>query len=291
MFGVHPSVYGINRRNRTLISRLNSRSAIALANDKVECKKACEAHGIAVPKTYAVIHANSQIPKLLPILRELEGGFVIKPSQGAQGRGVMIFSRALESQVLPAHEEPWSIEDFNYYICRVISGEFTKGRVGNSVLVEERIHPDSAWILPELPGPPDLRIIVFRGEPVLGMARLPTLISNGKANLHQGGVGLGIDLVTGLSTHAIWKEKPIEYHPDSALLLAGREIEGLAECIELARLCAKAVPLGYLGVDIMRDLKKGPCVIEVNARPGLAIQLANRKGLGTALPLGVENRS
>jgi glutathione synthase/RimK-type ligase-like ATP-grasp enzyme len=37
--------------------------------------------------------------------------------------------------------------------------------------------------------------------------------------------------------------------------------------------------LGYLGVDIVIDRFQGPMVIEVNARPGLSIQLANAKGL------------
>jgi glutathione synthase/RimK-type ligase-like ATP-grasp enzyme len=37
--------------------------------------------------------------------------------------------------------------------------------------------------------------------------------------------------------------------------------------------------LGYLGVDLMIDEDKGPLMLEVNARPGLAIQLANGIGL------------
>ncbi|MCB0354450.1 MAG: hypothetical protein KDD64_13025, partial [Bdellovibrionales bacterium] len=37
--------------------------------------------------------------------------------------------------------------------------------------------------------------------------------------------------------------------------------------------------LGYLGVDIVFDERLGPLLLEVNVRPGLAIQLANRIGL------------
>ncbi|MRR31196.1 alpha-L-glutamate ligase-like protein, partial [bacterium] len=41
--------------------------------------------------------------------------------------------------------------------------------------------------------------------------------------------------------------------------------------------------LGYLGVDLVIDRDRGPLLLELNARPGLAIQLANRHGLRTRL--------
>ena len=56
--------------------------------------------------------------------------------------------------------------------------------------------------------------------------------------------------------------------------------------MRIAADCARAIPLGYMGVDIIWDEQRGPCVIEVNARPGLAIQLANRRGLKPALGAG-----
>lgn len=37
--------------------------------------------------------------------------------------------------------------------------------------------------------------------------------------------------------------------------------------------------LGYLGVDIVLDRDQGPMIIELNARPGLSIQVANFAGL------------
>ena len=41
--------------------------------------------------------------------------------------------------------------------------------------------------------------------------------------------------------------------------------------------------LGYLGADIVLDKNKGPMVLELNARPGLAIQIANQCGLRNVL--------
>ena len=42
-------------------------------------------------------------------------------------------------------------------------------------------------------------------------------------------------------------------------------------------------PLGYLGVDIVLDRELGPMMLELNARPGLAIQIANNQGLAPIL--------
>jgi D-alanine-D-alanine ligase-like ATP-grasp enzyme len=39
------------------------------------------------------------------------------------------------------------------------------------------------------------------------------------------------------------------------------------------------VPLGYAGIDVCLDERRGPVVIEVNARPGIEIQNALQKGL------------
>jgi hypothetical protein len=47
----------------------------------------------------------------------------------------------------------------------------------------------------------------------------------------------------------------------------------------MARRVADAVDLGYLGVDIVVDRDQGPLLLEANARPGLAIQIANGQGL------------
>jgi len=43
------------------------------------------------------------------------------------------------------------------------------------------------------------------------------------------------------------------------------------------------VGLGYLGVDVAIDETAGPLVLELNARPGLSIQNANRCGLKSRL--------
>jgi len=280
---IHPDVFGMNRRNRELVMALNPKAAIELANDKIGTKNALRALSIPTPASIAEISTHRAVRPIYPRLMECTHGFVLKPCRGSQGRGVTLFNRALHDRVLPLHGEPWTLSEFVYQVSRILCGEYTVGKPMDEVLIEEKINPDRDWILPELPGPPDLRIIVYKGQPALCMARLPTIASEGRANLHKGGVGLGIDLGTGRSTHAILKEKSVTHHPDSGRELIGVEVEGLEDCMKIAARCAEAIPLGYMGVDIIRDRDRGPIVIEVNARPGLAIQLANRRGIGDAL--------
>jgi len=50
-------------------------------------------------------------------------------------------------------------------------------------------------------------------------------------------------------------------------------------CFDIAGICFFSVGLGYLGVDLVINKNDGPLLLELNARPGLQIQIANRKGL------------
>ena len=49
--------------------------------------------------------------------------------------------------------------------------------------------------------------------------------------------------------------------------------------MKLAAGCYELCGLGYIGVDMVLDQDKGPLILELNARPGLNIQIANDCGL------------
>jgi hypothetical protein len=114
----------------------------------------------------------------------------------------------------------------------------------------------------------------------MAMLRLPTKESGGKANLQQGAIGVGIDLATGVTTTAVQgKGKIIEYIPKTRMLLSGIKIPYWKEILELSVRTQEISHLGYLGVDIAIDKERGPVILELNARPGLSIQIANLSGL------------
>jgi alpha-L-glutamate ligase-like protein len=112
------------------------------------------------------------------------------------------------------------------------------------------------------------------------MVRLPTRQSDGKANLHQGAVGSGIHIDTGLTMPAVGAGNVIvDEHPDTGAIISGRQIPHWDEVLFMAARCYEFTGLGYLGADIVLDAERGPLMLELNARPGLNVQIANQDGL------------
>lgn len=270
---------GINHRNRHLVAALNARRWIAVANDKVLCKQHLERAGIATPGSHAVIRYTQEVAQVYDRLVDCGRGFVVKPARSARGRGVLLCTRALPDRVILRQTEALPRRELAFHVLRILHGEFSFGMPVDAALIEERITLDKAWILDDLPGEADLRVIVKEGRAIMAMARVPTLVSQGRANLHAGAIGIGIDLETGRTRGGVWKGRPVTHHPDTGQEIAGRPVEDLDRCLCLAEACHRAVPLGYMGVDILRDTQQGPVVIELNARPGLTVQVANRQGL------------
>jgi alpha-L-glutamate ligase-like protein len=128
-------------------------------------------------------------------------------------------------------------------------------------------------------GVPDIRVIVYRGVPIMAMLRLPTRSSQGKANLHQGAVGAGLAMSTGKTTFGVCGGKVCDEHPDTGNPICNLQVPHWDRLLELAARSYDLTGLGYQGVDLVLDHEKGPLLLELNARPGLAIQLANRAGI------------
>ncbi len=272
-------IVGMNYRNRHLVEALNPRALMSIANDKLATKTVLEAEGIATPKLICSITRSCDIDAACQRLEAYSGAFVVKPSRSSQGRGVSLFRSINDRHATYRDGRQISRDDFHFFLQQILQGEYSFGRPQDGVLVEEMIQTDTNWILPGIPGAPDLRIVLLEGQPILAMARLPSSASEGRANLHCGAVGVGINLDTGITQGGVCYDRPTETHPDNGAALAGLPVNDFETCLQLAIKSYQAVPLGLLGVDLMRDINQGPVIIELNARPGLAVQIANREGL------------
>ena len=166
-----------------------------------------------------------------------------------------------------------------HHVSNTISGQYSLGGNADCALIEYCVQFDACFEAITYQGVPDIRIIVFRGFPVMAMVRLPTRQSGGKANLHQGAVGVGVDLATGVTLGGVLGHEAVGEHPDTGAPIAGVAIPGWDKILVLAARCHELAGLGYLGVDIVLDADLGPLILELNARPGLDIQIANRRGL------------
>jgi D-alanine-D-alanine ligase-like ATP-grasp enzyme len=71
----------------------------------------------------------------------------------------------------------------------------------------------------------------------------------------------------------------VDEHPDTGALVAGLQIPHWDFILETAARGYNVTELGYLGVDMVIDKELGPMILEMNARPGLSIQIANGEGL------------
>lgn len=270
-------VLGINRRNGEYVMRYNQRRYYPFADDKLRTKSIAIAAGIAVPELYGVIETQRDVRRLAEIVEGREA-FVIKPACGSGGNGVLVVNRRGETFRRP-DGRVISIEEMARHASNILSGQYSLGGQPDRAMIEYRVKFDPIFEAVAYQGVPDVRIIVFQGYPVMAMVRLPTRASDGKANLHQGAIGVGIDIATGRTLRAVSGTEIVDEHPDTLNPIANIEVPGWESMLTLAAGTYELTHLGYIGVDIVLDRDLGPLILELNARPGLSIQLANREGL------------
>lgn len=273
-------VLGINARNQRYTLRVNERRFYPLVDDKLATKRMCQEAGIPVPRLLAVAEVHAQAKRLLPQLAG-EHAFVLKPARGAMGNGILVID--VRDGKMMRGQRTVSAEDFVYHAAGIISGLYSLAGHADVAMVEEKLVIDPRIAPLAVDGVPDVRVIVYRGIPVMAMTRLPTSTSGGRANLHQGALGVGIDLESGETIHAMFRGKSVTKHPDNDRPLVGVAIPSFDEVLNTAVSAAARTGLGYVGADVVIDANLGPAILELNARPGLAIQLANRSGLGPRL--------
>lgn len=278
-------VFGMNRRNVQLVYAHNERRHYPLADDKILCKALLERNGVPVAPTIAICRGLFEVDALLAKLQRLEN-FVVKPASGSGGDGIVVVGERTEDGWRTPRGRPIGHLEMRQHIANTTFGAFSK-ELEDRVLVEERIVPHALYDAFWPDGVCDLRIIVLRGQPVLSMVRVPTRRSGGRANLHQGGIGVAIDIERGMTYRALSAGALVERHPESGEALLGRALPDWERCLEVALAAAASVPLGFLGVDICVDARWGPVILEINARPGLEIQNVCGQTLGDALPEGI----
>ena len=271
-------VIGMNDRNINLIAAHNPRHLYPLVDNKLKTKLLATEKGIATPGLIGALKTQHDVRDLDRFLAPHDG-FAMKPAKGSGGKGILVIVAQRDQVCLKPNGQELSADDVRRHASNILSGLFSLGGTPDVVIIEELIRPDPAYQDLSVEGVPDIRVIVYRGFPVMAMMRLSTRASDGKANLHQGAVGLGLAVSDGRPVNAIQFDRTIYEHPDSGADLMAVRIPRWSALLSLAARAADATGLGYIGADIVVDRHRGPLLLELNARPGLAIQIANRKGL------------
>ena len=215
--------------------------------------------------------------------------FVIKPAHGSGGKGVLVIKEWNNETFITASGKTLGFKEVYQHISNVLSGLFSLGGQYDVAVIEEMVNFSDVFSNFSYQGVPDVRIIVYKGYPAMAMMRLATAQSGGRANLHQGAVGVGLDVKTGKTLKAVMHNLPITHHPDTNADLMELSVPFWREHLIIGAKAFEMTGLGYLGADIVLDKVKGPMMLELNARPGLAIQIANGKGLLNAVKNIEEN--
>ncbi|WP_394131763.1 alpha-L-glutamate ligase-like protein [Shewanella maritima] len=271
-------VMNMNQRNISYIGRYNPRKFYKRVDDKLVTKQLALANDIAVPDLIGVVdeqHKIEEIPKMV----EDRAGFVIKPAKGSGGKGILVITKVHNGCYYKPNGHEVTHSEIYRHVSNILSGLFSLGGKPDVGIVEGLIEFDPVFDGFSYEGVPDIRLIVFKGFPVMGMLRCSTAASDGKANLHQGAVGVGLDIATGKSLHAVQFDLPISHHPDTNFELEKIQVPNWDTLLHTASAAYEMCELGYLGTDMVLDKKRGPLLLELNARPGLAIQIANGKGI------------
>ena len=301
MFGINFKQYHQfltkNERNKVYL-RKNTAEGRAIADNKYKTKRSLAKAGINVPKLIARFKKREEMENFE--WSRLEGNFVIKPVSGYGGEGILIIRKRTKSTPNPSFDKEGGadkatfqmmngktvgLEEIKLHCLEILAGKYSLHGMTDGVIVEERIKIHPLFLALTKSGTPDIGVIVYNHVPVMAFLRIPTDKSGGKANLQQGGYGLGIDLATGITTFGIvgkGEEVRIiyDYRKKKNIKINGIKIPFWKEILEISVKCQRAIPgLGFMRVDVVLDKEDGPKVLEVNARPGLSIQLSNKAGL------------
>ena len=273
------SVLGINERNLKYIREYNKNKAKNIADDKILTKTILSKADIPTPKLIRTISSLNELRHL--DLNTLPNSFVLKPVTGLEGGGIEIFyNRDKDGKWIRGDKSKMSADDLYHHCVDILNGRYSIHQDPDRILLEERVKVHHDFKYYSYKGTPDIRIIVFNNIPVMSYVRLPTKESGGRANLAQGAIGVGIDMAKGRTTSGIHgKSGYIEFVPGTKLRLSGLRIPYWNKMLTYAIEAQKATDLRFAAVDFLLDRELGPLIVELNARPGLSIQLANDDGL------------
>lgn len=265
-------VLGINARNLLYIGPYNDHRDVKMADSKLKTKSFLSARGVPVPRLYGTIRSQEDLDKY--DFSILPNDFVVKPNRGYGGEGIIPVWDRIDGKYILSNGTAVTQEQMVEHISDILEGRFSISGVQDIAFFEQLLVCDERLRKYSYKGLPDIRVVLYKLIPVMAMLRLPTRASKGKGNLHQGAIGVGIDIAKGIATHIVQGSQIIDEVPEAGGI-RGFKIPYWDEILMIASKAQLETNLGYMAADIAIDENAGPVLLEINARAGLGVQIAN----------------
>ncbi len=281
MFFSSHGLLGQNARNLQYIKGGNFLLSKKLADSKLKTKKFLASHKVAVPETLGIIRKHSEID--IKKIISYAPPFVVKPNNGYGGKGILIIDAInAEGNFITNSGDIYSPQQLAIHFTYILDGFFSLSWGRDRVIIEKKIILTKEIELLGKFGLPDIRVISYNMVPVMAMMRIPTAESGGKANIHGWACAVGIDIGTGKLSYISKGGKQVKSIPDIGDV-RGITIPEWDKILSLAVQVQQVTGIKFLGCDIVLDEQSWPLLLEINIRPGLAIQNANLAPLKTRL--------
>lgn len=282
-------IVGLNRRNVDLVMGKNERRFFPLVDDKLKTKTILDREGYGSVPVISRCSSFFEVDMFIKELNAHGGPFVLKPSKGYGGEGILIVKSVSDKGVWDCGSlGEWKLHRQADYIGEILYGIYSMGDDSDVAFAEEFIVAHEGIAPFAQDGLPDIRVIIHDGTPMAAMMRVPTSESQGKANLHAGGCATAVDIKSGITSYGWYRGSRVDQHPELNVPFAGVQIPHWDEVLRISSELFEHFPLGYMGADFTIDQKQGPVILELNARPGLEIQNVLGKGIHHILAEGTD---
>ena len=211
------SILGLNARSQVYLTPLNTPKARRIADSKLIMFTTLKKAKISTPQVFKKFKNPRDVFDFK--WETLPDAFALKPSRGFGGEGIIVVKKRgvdekghkLDTVWITTQRKKITAEDLKLHVLDILEGAYSMKNIPDVAFVQEYVGRHKTFRkYARTRGTPDIRVIVFNKIPVMAMLRLPTKESGGHANLHQGAIGVGIDVATGITTKAIWHGREIE---------------------------------------------------------------------------------
>ncbi len=131
-------ILGMNRRNAAYILDHNPRRLYPLVDDKMRMRDLCVRIGVPTPEIYGEIKCYAELRRFQDFLGKGDD-FVVKPSNGSAGRGVLVIMGRTSEGYVRHSGEILPPDQLRQHLSAILSGMYSLGGRPDRALIQQRV--------------------------------------------------------------------------------------------------------------------------------------------------------